>query len=98
MVGAPFPGRHLARDLIASVEDALQTPPRTGGDDDHHRRHHHQRHPHGLLAYSHKTVEFRYETFVTNSDDHHTHHHHHHDHYHSRASALSPTLETIHQY
>ena len=26
MVGAPFPGRHLARDLIASVEDALQTP------------------------------------------------------------------------
>ena len=26
MVGAPFPGRYLARDLIASVEDALQTP------------------------------------------------------------------------
>ena len=81
MVGAPFPGRHLARDLIASVEDALQTPTLMitiiikviiiSVI---------------IMAYQHipSGQNRTMVGFITNSDDHHPHRHHHHDHNHSR--------------
>ena len=81
MVGAPFPGRHLARDLIASVEDALQTPTLMitiiikviiiSVI---------------IMAYQHipSGQNRTMVGFVTNSDDHHPHRHHHHDHNHCR--------------
>ena len=81
MVGAPFPGRHLARDLIASVEDALQTPTLMitiiikviiiSVI---------------IMAYQHipSGQNRTMVGFVTNSDDHHLHRHHHHDHNHGR--------------